>query len=559
MILPERGTRIDGFEVTAPVWVGRQAAVVQARAGDGSFASLKLAFTSVGEQLVEHEERVLRALDADAAWAPRALGGGSAGEWRWRAASWMPGITVRGAAEEMRGEGPAGGLLPLCSQIARSFARLHERGVVHGQVHPRHVLVDGDRGIALIDFSVAAAGEERPPAHRLEARFGSLGAPEQAKALLAGGDVVPSAEAEQYSVAALLYLLVTGKMYARLRLERASLASDIADATRVPFSEHGVAAFPDLEAVLGRALQKDPDRRYASTGDLAEALEALSRKAGARRPARLPAASALASALETFKRQAYSDDAIAGAVAPTCSINFGAAGVAYALTRLGSVTGDAVALAQAERWLSAAERMSGAVDAFDDGDELTPETIGTVSPFHTASGIPTARAFLSRATGDHVREQAALEEFCRATSAPCANLDLTLGRSSVLLVRCDPARGRGSRVAGHSATLRLRRRALRGHLAGRSQDVAALPRHRPRLGGSRLRDHAVVARPGCRSSGGGAPGTRHARRPRRAMAAGRALAGQPAKRPESRSVLARLVPRQRRLRLPLGPRGGDVW
>ena len=161
---------------------------------------------------------------------------------------------------------------------------------------------------------------------------------------------------------------------------------------------------------------------------------ALSDQAGARPPARLPAASALASALETFKSQAYSDDAIAGVVAPTCSINFGAAGVAYALTRLGSVTGDTVALAQAERWLSAAERRSADADAFDDGDELTPETIGTVSPFHTVCGIATARAFLSRATGDHAREQAALEEFCRATSAPCANLDLTLGRSSVLLV-----------------------------------------------------------------------------------------------------------------------------
>ena len=44
------------------------------------------------------------------------------------------------------------------------------------------------------------------------------------------------------------------------------------------------------------------------------------------------------------------------------------------------------------------------------------------------------RAFLSRATGDHAREQAALDEFLATTAAPCANLDLTLGRSSVLLV-----------------------------------------------------------------------------------------------------------------------------
>ena len=128
VILPERGTGIDRFEVTAPVWVGRQAAVVQARAADGSFASLKLALTNVGEQLVEHEERVLRAVDADAAWAPRALGGGSTSEWRWCASSWMPGIPLRRAADELRGEGPAAGLLPLCGRVARSFARCRALG-----------------------------------------------------------------------------------------------------------------------------------------------------------------------------------------------------------------------------------------------------------------------------------------------------------------------------------------------------------------------------------------------------------------------------------------------
>jgi hypothetical protein len=48
--------------------------------------------------------------------------------------------------------------------------------------------------------------------------------------------------------------------------------------------------------------------------------------------------------------------------------------------------------------------------------------------------VATARACLSRATGDHVRQQAALEEFLATTAAPCPSLDLTLGRSSVLLV-----------------------------------------------------------------------------------------------------------------------------
>jgi hypothetical protein len=426
--------RIDRFAVTAGASLGRHAGVVQARDDDGSFAALKLATTPVGAQLVEHEERILRAIDADAAWAPRFAGGGSAGEQRWCASSWLPGAGARAVAAEVRDGGSTVGLVALCGSVARSFAALHTRGVVHGQVHPRHVLVDGDGAVGLVDFSVAASAAHQPPPARLEARFGSLGAPEQAESLLRGGTVVPTPAAEQYSVAALLYLLITGRMYARLRLERDVLARDIVEARLLPFSEHGLNSSPDLEAVLGRALQKDPARRYESMTGLAEALEELADRADAPARVRIPAPPALTRVLETFRNEAFADDAIANLVAPTCSINFGAAGVAFALTRLGAVTGDTTSFAQAERWLSAGERMATAADAFDDGDHLTPQAIGIVSPFHTASGLATGRAFLSRATGEGAREHSALDDFLATTAAPCAELDLTLGRSSVLLV-----------------------------------------------------------------------------------------------------------------------------
>ena len=401
---------------------------------DGSYVALKLATTRVGAQLVEHEERILAAIDGDALWAPRLSGGGNTDGQRWCASRWIRGAAVREEAAEQRDQASSAGAIDLCARVARKYAAMHARGIVHGQVHPRHVLVDGDGVVELVDFSVAASPTHQAPPARLEARFGSLGAPEQAESLLRGGAVVLTPRAEQYSVAALLYLLVTGRMYARLRLERETLSREIVDAVVLPFSEHGLEASAEIEIVLGRALQKDPALRYQGMADLADALEGLADRADRTARVRPPAVPALSRALETFRSEAFADDAIARLVAPTCSINFGAAGVAYALTRLGTVTGDPAVLAQAERWLSAADQMATTAHAFDDGDELTPRTIGIVSPFHTASGLATARAFLSRATGDHVREQAALEEYLAATAAPCPNLDLTLGRSSVLLV-----------------------------------------------------------------------------------------------------------------------------
>ena len=430
-LVPERGLRIDRLVVTAVTSSGRHATVVQARDQDDSFVALKLATTPVGSQLVEHEEQVLRAIPAETEHTARLVAAGRVGGSPYCASAWLYGVDARVAAGQVRGESGRAGILELCRGIARSYADVHARGIVHGQVHPRHVLVDGDC-VRLIDFSVAESKAAAPPAGRLEARFNSLSAPEHAETLLRGDEIVLTAAAEQYSIAALLYLLATARMHARLRLDRSVLARDVVAAPVLPFADQGVDRWPELEAVLGRALRKDPGRRYASVSAFAEALEEVPRERSA--AGRVAPSPALRRVLETFRRDAASRDAISSLKAPTCSINFGAAGVAFALTRLGNVTEDPTAFDEAERWLAWAERNSANADAFDDGDELTPESVGVVSPFHSASGVATARAFLSAATGDHARQQAALDDYCALTAAPCSNVDLTLGRSAVLLV-----------------------------------------------------------------------------------------------------------------------------
>ena len=58
----------------------------------------------------------------------------------------------------------------------------------------------------------------------------------------------------------------------------------------------------------------------------------------------------LADVLGAFRREAQ--ETVGCLPAPTCSVNYGAAGVAFALTRLGTMADDDEALDTAERWLS---------------------------------------------------------------------------------------------------------------------------------------------------------------------------------------------------------------
>ena len=537
--------QIGEYAITAVISCGRHATVVQARDAAGRFVALKLPTTTVGEELIAHEQQVLSTLS-------RAVDAGMYDGRPYSATDWVVGAEARVVAADSADRRH---LLQVCRAVARAYAGVHAAGVVHGQVHPRHVLMEDGADATLLDFSVAASAGIAPPPARLEARFSSLAAPEQARALLEGREPRLTPEAEQFSVAALLYLLVTGRMYATLRLQRDLLPVDIVDASPSPFADLGLEPWPDLERVLARSMSRDPTQRYPSAAALLAALEEIG--AGAERVRRdLRSMSALAQKLQEFRRDTYSTEAIRSLAPPTCSINFGAAGVAFALTRLGTITGDPVPIEHAGRWLSAADERSNDPDAFDDGDELTPESIGSVSPFHALSGLAVARAFWSEAVGDEDLRQAALDEYRVATARPCDSLDLTLGRSSVLLVagllldRTDPALPAAGRLASYGDEL--------CEAIWRDVEDQRLPYNGIAHGWAGLAYASMlwsrvrgVAPP---------PGARRALEMLAALAEpfgrGARWLVSPNGRSGRRTVLARLVPRQRRIRVPLDG-GGD--
>ena len=309
--LPPRGAQIDRFVVMAEVHDGKHAAVLQARDRGGSFVALKLATTTLGSKLIEREARLLQTL-TEAGPAPRFVASGSAGGQPFCATSWRPGVEVRVVAGELR-EDEMRNLLALCCRVAKAYVELHSRGTLHGAIHPRHVLVDSDGSVSLVDFSLAASLSDRPPAAQFAARFNSLSAPEQAESVLRAEDLSLTAATEQYSVAALLYLLITGRLYARLRLRRQELARDIIECPPSQLSHHGLSPLREVEEVLARALCKQPEGRYPSIVAFAEALEVAAR--GGRRPA--PARSVvqsvqapLAGLLQSFRRDAYSQEGL---------------------------------------------------------------------------------------------------------------------------------------------------------------------------------------------------------------------------------------------------------
>src|SRR5262249_5905735 len=134
-------------------------AAPQAVAG-GRELALKLARQPSGPggevaERLRREAAVLHYLNSAA--VPRLA---AAGCWQGRsfvAAEWWHGVDVAKAASELR-EGGAGlrlQLLALCRSVVEAYAGVHARGVLHGDVHPHNILVNGEGEVRLVDFGAA--------------------------------------------------------------------------------------------------------------------------------------------------------------------------------------------------------------------------------------------------------------------------------------------------------------------------------------------------------------------------------------------------------------------
>lgn len=168
----------------------------------------------------------------------------------------------------------AGGLDPeravrFIWQVAAALDAAHRRGLVHRDVKPPNVLVaqEGDEHVYLTDFGLTKHAAAAAAGFTRTGHF--VGTPDFAAPEQIRGEHA-DARADVYALGALLFHTLTGrvpfprdselaKMYAHLN-DPAPAASPLAPATP-----------PALDAVIGTAMAKEPDARYASAGDLARA------------------------------------------------------------------------------------------------------------------------------------------------------------------------------------------------------------------------------------------------------------------------------------------------
>jgi tetratricopeptide (TPR) repeat protein/tRNA A-37 threonylcarbamoyl transferase component Bud32 len=183
----------------------------------------------------------------------------------------MPFVESGTLSDLLRGEPlPLSQIKTLVSQVGDALDYAHSRGIVHRDVKPSNVLVDERGNCLLTDFGIAKIVEGSDAA-KLTGTGGVVGTPAYMSPEQGKGEKV-DARSDIYSLGVILYEMATGRVPFSAETPIGIVFKHIQDPLPSPR-----AINPDipesLEAVIARALAKQPADRYETAADMVLALQ----------------------------------------------------------------------------------------------------------------------------------------------------------------------------------------------------------------------------------------------------------------------------------------------
>jgi eukaryotic-like serine/threonine-protein kinase len=157
---------------------------------------------------------------------------------------------------------PIDQVLQIVYKCAKALNYAHSRGVVHRDIKPSNILLTQDGDVRIVDFGIALVADS--DISRLEGVAGSPAymSPEQVQghALDARSDI--------YSLGAVMYEMLCGQRPFRAGA-LGKLLRQVVQCEPEPLAQLRPGLPAELEAIVMRALQKEPEQRYRSGAELA--------------------------------------------------------------------------------------------------------------------------------------------------------------------------------------------------------------------------------------------------------------------------------------------------
>ena len=160
----------------------------------------------------------------------------------------------------------------LIARICDALHHAHQKGVVHRDIKPANILIGSDGSPRIVDFGVARVTSTdlqiTTMATRANQLVGTLSymSPEQ----VAGDPNAVDVRSDVYAIGVVAYEILTSQLPLILRdLGIAEAARVIRDDEPTRLQTHGADYRGDVDTIVMKALEKDPERRYASASEFA--------------------------------------------------------------------------------------------------------------------------------------------------------------------------------------------------------------------------------------------------------------------------------------------------